>query len=575
MTPQEELAAFRRLAELEAKAGTQEPLTQHAAQPDYKSQFDSLPWYERGLIGMGKGLNNAARGVGDAIGLDLAPKDKAIDDSIGGFWGTAGEITGGILPTIPAAFIPGVNTAMGSSLLGAASGALLNEGDFSTRAENAGIGAAGGFIGTQIPHAFEIARRGLAPFGSQATKERIAGDAIRAATNATNDPAKARQLAELLRQGKGLVPGSQPTAAEIGESGGLSSLQQWASAADKEAYVYRQMENAAARKAALSQIAGTPEDMATAKLARKEATKELYQDLPFVQSNPDLERILATPAAQDALPYAKKITGNQYRTFGEESPEGLGFWGRDLQSIRQGMKGVASDPNVNPTVRQSMSGPLEDFDNFLTENLPGLREADAKYAELSRPINQMQIAQELEKRFQSALSDYGPMTRQTAESYAKALRDGDKLAANVTGYKGAKFNEIFEPEQLDTFNNIATELNRKIFADSAGNVGSNTFDKFNTDALLNTVGVPTWVSGLASVTPGLRGAMSGLRSAGNWLYGDANKEMRSILSQALLSPQGTADLIEKSITPTFMDNKLLPAARKIAPLLLIGAGNSL
>ena len=601
-TPEFDIVATAYRDALSTKS-EQKPAISTPEKPDLNAQFNQLPWYEKALIGTGKGMNDAYRGVASLV-TDLPQKDKDIENSISqSGWGKAGEIAGNIAVAAPTAFIPGANTALGSTLIGAGTGALLNEGDIGERAQQAAIGGAGGFIGTQIPHAFEIARRALAPFGSQSTKERIAGDAIRAATG--NDTDKARRLANLLRGGSGLVPGSQPTAAEIGQSGGLSALQRWAEQSMPEDFAFRRMSNADARKAAIQGIAKTPEYIADAVAKRNADAENLYSlaNAKRIQGDVDLESLLQKPSLKEATARAKRLAAEKGKAidFGDYVPESqvntglLDAKGNPItktipaQNKEYSVEGLHyrklglddllnnnADSSIGRNELSAIAGTKNDLLNWLDNAVPDYGQARQAYQEASRPINQMEIGQEFLNKANSALSNYGPMTRETAETFARALRDGDKLAAKVTGFKGAKLDKILEPEQLQTLNNVAEELNRKAMADDLGRgVGSNSFQNFNMDMLANTVGLPTWLKAGASAMPGLKGAVSGMKNAGNWLYSGADKEIKDILAQALLSPQSTADLIEKSITPSFTDKTLLPSARYLAPLLLVGAGNSL
>lgn len=61
--------------------------------------------------------------------------------------GTLGNLIGQTAATIPAAFIPGANTYLGASLVGAGLGALTTEGDVRQRAIGGGLGALGGAAG--------------------------------------------------------------------------------------------------------------------------------------------------------------------------------------------------------------------------------------------------------------------------------------------------------------------------------------------------------------------------------------------------------------------------------------------
>lgn len=587
-----------RIAKFEVPEGTTpEQVTEFASkqfsapnqpeqQPDLSAEFNSLPFYERFAIGAGKGLTDVGRGVGQMFGADLEPKDKAIDDSIGGFFGTTGKIAGSVAASLPAAFIPGANTALGSTLVGAGLGAAFNEGDLGTRAQNAAIGAAGGLIGQQVPHLLDVGRRALAPiFGSQGTKERIAGDMINLATRGeSNNP---KLLAEALRKGDvQLVPGSQPTAAEVGNSGGLAALQRWASQAMPEDFTFRDASNAAARRSSLERLAGTASDKQNAINRRELLSGGLYEKAKqqSVPVDDTLRELLSRPSMRDALSEAQRIAADKGTPIDPQFIDDVlngnvkaDISGEGLHWLKIGLDAMRKNPQ-NPIAGErlrALQGIIDEFEGWRGANIPDYAAAQRSYQLLSRPINRMEVGEDLVKRLSPAITDYSNVTRETPNMLAKALRDADLTAQRATGFKGAKWDDVLSPAEQKTVENVVKDVGRKVYAQTEGRgVGSNTFQNFNMNALAEQAGVPTPIKLLASVTPGLSALSNALRSGGNMLYKGADKEIQQILAQALLSPTSTADLIEKSITPTFAD-KTLKMTQKAAPLLLIGAGNSL
>jgi len=99
---------------------------------------------------------------------------------------------------------------------------------------------------------------------------------------------------------------------------------------------------------------------------------------------------------------------------------------------------------------------------------PSYREARATYAEMSKPINQMDVGQDLVNKLQPALAEFGATGRTTPAKYAQALRDADATARRATGFKGAKMESILTPEQMRTVTNVAKDLGRSANAQELG-----------------------------------------------------------------------------------------------------------
>lgn len=106
---------------------------------------------QRGLAGAGKFVADTGRGVGQMLGLvDQASVDEAkrLDAPLMNTTaGKVGNFAGAAAGAVPLAMIPGANTLVGASLVGAGVGATQPTATGESRAENAALGAAGGFVG--------------------------------------------------------------------------------------------------------------------------------------------------------------------------------------------------------------------------------------------------------------------------------------------------------------------------------------------------------------------------------------------------------------------------------------------
>ena len=147
----EELAALRRMAELEAKAGQRSSVDadmQRMADPTAGTGF-----LQRFNEGMGKAFTDLGRGASQLVGsgpnAEEVQETRKLDAPImktGG--GVAGNIAGNVAALAPLAVMPGGATVAGAGALGALSGALQPSEDAQGRLGNMAAGGALG-AGTQ------------------------------------------------------------------------------------------------------------------------------------------------------------------------------------------------------------------------------------------------------------------------------------------------------------------------------------------------------------------------------------------------------------------------------------------
>lgn len=545
---------------------------------DYQATAVEQPEIEKPgfLVGMGKGAADAIEGAADLFGVDdplglgdTRAADQAIAQSP---MAAAGEFAGNVGATLPAMLIPGAGTVKGATAIGAALGGLLNKGDLGDRAKNAAAGAVGGAAGASIPYITRLASKALAPFGGQAAKERIIGELLLKQTGDNADT-----VIQRLETSSPLVRGSQPTAAEVGESGGLAAVQRFAEQANSEAYSFRRQANAAARRAAVDRIAGTEADMAEA-IARREGFAGPLYDAAKSQSVPvddTLRDLFKRPSMKSALAKAEQIAAEngapidpavKNAILSGEMPADIS--GEGLHWIKIGLDAVKKDP-ANPVEGQmlrSIMGTSDEFGKWREANIPDYARAQKAYNIFSRPINRMEVGQELTKKLNSALSDSGPYTRETAETFARALRDIDHTTAKATGFKGAKASDVLTPRQMASLQKVAEELNRKAMADGFGiGVGSNTFQNFAMSGIAEAAGIPSVLTGALKVLPGTSSLMNAGKAATGHLYAGAQKDMQGLLADALLDPKKTAHIMKlakrERLTQAMMERLgYLPAA---------------
>ncbi|MFW7342864.1 glycoside hydrolase family 104 protein [Pollutimonas sp. H1-120] len=353
-----------------------------------------------------------------------------------------------------------------------------------------------------------------------------------------------------LRQGQTLVPGTQPTAAELAQNPGIAALQKTATQVEPGAMnemTARQASNNAARVAVLDDMAGTQGQREFYDQARRTAANELYDDAFRVSMDslapPQLEEInklMGMPAIQDALKQARINAANAGVDIASPSGSLRGLHEAKLamdDQISKLLGGTAAEANK----ARGITTARDRLVSFMEGVSPAYREARATFSEMSKPINQMDAIQDIAKRSINPL-------RETLypNALARALRDHD-LAGVLTS------------EQLSKLNAIKDDLARLDFANSSNRVGSDTVQKLAFSNMLNQAGIPSAIRNFGPA--GVVGSL--LERGGQAVYGGANKQMTAQLAEALMNPRSAADLMAPSTMATPKMQALAAALRAL------------
>lgn len=562
MGDKEELAALRRMAELEAKA---------KGMPAAKSitpgmnPTDDMGAWQRGFAGAGKAFVDIGRSAAQLMGANnqsAIDESKALDkplmDTRGG---TVGNVAGNIAAALPASLVPGANGLVGGAALGAGLGALQPTGSDDSRAQNMAMGAAGG---AAFPLAGGLLKTGksivepLYKGGQESiigrTLNRVAGD---------NAPSIQQRMASALE----LVPGSKPTAAEVAKSGGISAMQRAASAADPEAYATRAMQQSGARIDALRGIAGTEpkKDMATAlrdymsggfyKMAREDGIDPAAAKIMQPQIDNLMQRM---PAG--VLEKAKELARIKGEALGSEgSVSGLHYVKKAIDDLISGAQSTGMGNQTKSALTQFKG----DLMSTLEQLSPKYMEGNRNFATFSQPINQQNVGQYLLEKMQPALAEHGALGSETASAFAAALRNAESTVKKATGFS-QPLEKVMTPTQMNTLNSVAEDLARKSNMQNLGRgAGSDTVQKLSMSNVGGQSGMPRLVD-FASSLPGVSRAT-------NWIYRDTDATIRQKMAEALLDPRKSAELMQSARGNPELAAALRKAQQYAIP---IGAGTA-
>lgn len=552
---------------------------------------------EKVLAGVGKSFVDTGRGIGQLFGLvdqkdiDAARElDRPLMNTTAG---TVGNVAGYVAQALPVALIPGANTIAGGALAGGATGAVQPVGTGESRAGNVALGAAAGGAVPTVIRAGKAAKAALIDPFTDAGRARIAGGVIKRA--AANHQAAAQRMT----QASGATPGFAPTAGQAADDAGISALERTTRAVNAGAFDDVDRAQRAALANAVRGVAGDDVRRAAAVQAREASVNPLYDAAKkaTVQGDPALDALLQRPSMRAGAGRAQNIAAERGEKFmlsqqrpaqsvttGVLDAQGnpitntipampASYPGQALHDLKMGLDDAIGTPGIGGmqgAERAAATGTKADYLKWLESKIPEYEQARTTYAQMSRPINQMDIGQEFANRLIPALSrDMDAPMQLNSASYARALMDqGDDIARNVTGMKGARLDAIMEPDQMQALRGVAADLQKMKAAEMAGRgVGSDTVQKTAMSHLAAEAGIPNWMSSVARVPGGW------LKTAGSALYGNSDREVQQLLADMLKNPQEAAKAMQAAgIEPSIMARILESGAQTLglasAPAIL-------
>jgi hypothetical protein len=235
-----------------------------------------------------------------------------------------------------------------------------------------------------------------------------------------------------------------------------------------------------------------------------------------------------------------------------------------LQDLKMAMDAMLKDPTTGIAGKEAenIKATRGMLMNWMETAIPDLKTARSTYAEMSKPIGQMDVGQELLTRLEPALNDFGGLARETGNKYATALRNADQTAVKATGFKGNGMRDLMTPDQMGALESVASDLARKANAQDLGRgVGSDTFQKLALSNIAERSGAPG-VVGTALDLPGVS-------KVAKFLYREPEEKIQSLIAQSLLEPKTAAQLMEEAIKagkPQPIGNLLLSNPSRAAQL---------
>lgn len=369
----------------------------------------------------------------------------------------------------------------GGALSGGASAGLVNPGDV-------GLGAG---IGAALPPALNVASRfggglvgaarGVRDMATQAGQERIAGNILRA--SATNPEAAAANLA----RAQPLVPGSNPTIGQAAVDPGLAQLERTLinNPQTAPALQTRFAEQRAARARAIDDVAATGPDSGSyyddIAEGRRIFANEDYARARDAGIDPEMaasmEREVASlmerPSIQSAVQDARRLAAETGETIDDlGSVQGLDWLKKALDNQISRARNPGSA--IGAADLRALQQTSRDLNSVIEQLAPAYREANQNYAAMSRQINSMDVARDLERRYTPAAAEFGQSAEEQGAAYMRALRNAQNSVRGATG-RDMALGDAMSTADIYQLENVARDLSRQQYAQRAGRaVGSPT-----------------------------------------------------------------------------------------------------
>lgn len=521
---------------------------------------------ERGVAAYGGVVPNALRGLSQVIPLPDSVKSKLgmatqadVDEAkqrdnplMQTTAGKVGSFLGNVALAIPAAFIPGVNGYAGAAVGGALTGALQptasDEGPYAG-AKNIALGAAAGPLGVAGARgvgAIYGAGKALVQPMYQSGREKIAGDVL---NRFADDPSKIAGTTSAPT-----ITGARPTLAEQTGDPGLARLQDSLRSLDPQietAIGNRLSGNNAARVDTLNRLAGTDGARDFAVAERAGTAGPMYDEALSARADagamtPEQSRTLSTlmrsPAIKSAQRDAQAIAANKGTNVGPSNASGS-VEGLHNMKLAMDDQIAAAKAAGNSNLAASIKAAQDKLVGFIEEVSPEYANARGTYAQMSKPINSMDVAGQVAKRGLSAGTDLSGNPTINRNALLRSMQDEPALIRQATGRTGVgnKLSDVMTPDDENLLRTVASESDRAGAVAAAGNgPGSATAQRMASQNLVNNLLGPLGAPG--GVSEGWMRSLGDVlfkSPAGrlvNQLHAGWEPDIQKLLAQAVLDP---------------------------------------
>lgn len=537
--------------------------TMDAPAPEAPDPTEGMSISDNFFAGVGKAMTDVGRGVGQ-LGRDVLP--TSLGDKLGlptqadideakrldaplmrTTAGTVGNVVGTVAAALPTVFIPGAQGVAGASAIGAGMGLIQPVASDESRLKNAAVGAVAGGGSVLAARAAMAGVKGakalVEPFtdkGRQAIAGRTldrfgvqAGDLAGVTGNPTTTGARTT-LAEQITRPEGAA--------------GAARLQDSIRSLDPEMagkFTAREVENNAARVGVLRDLSGEGGARDFAEAIRNGSAKELYgkafgakMDMSTMSATErgEVTKLMQTPAIKDAMREAQTIAKNKGLNLAkpEGSIEGLHLMKLAMDDAANSAGTTAASVNKAMSIKTARDRLV----TFIERMSPDYGEARATYAGMSKPLNQMDVADTLFRKGTSATSDLGGTPRLMPDKFVNLLKNEEATVKGATGRDLGKLSQVLDPDQYAKVVAVGQELDKgAAVARAANGPGSATAQRLASQNVLRQLLGPTGLPQSWAESTVLNTAMRPVQFAYN---GVAEPKIQAVLADLLLDPSKAA-----------------------------------
>lgn len=396
----------------------------------------------------------------------------------------------------------------------------------------------------------------------QGGREQIVGNTL---NNAASDSQAAM---DNLGNTKIFVPGAQPTTAEASQDYGLMGLQKGVKNQNPSPFAERASQQNSARNIMLNGVAEHDAALSAAKTERDAVTGPM-RDASFVNAKPasispinkTISDIMDSPqgkieAVEKAMKWvSSRLSGETTTATAEKSVQSsiLDNSGSPITKTIPAQDAVGADPqrlySVRKDVNDAMQGKFSQdhpflrlaksqlkivkdaIDQAIESGARGYKDYLSKYREMSVPINQMEVGQDIKSRVMQTAPDT------TGYDFISQPKWSNVVQANRS-----ELARTLSPKQMDIMDNITADLDRGATLNNSAikPAGSDTFQNMS---LANMLGNFLGNKGMNPLTGSLGRAFS-------WAYKLPDQAINQLMVDAMLDPMLSRQLMQKATTST-------------------------
>jgi hypothetical protein len=515
---------------------------------------EGMSAFERGAAGFGKAMVDTARGVGQMVGLvdreDIKESRKLDSALMRTTGGKVGNFAGNVATTLPLAFVPGANTVKGASLIGSAAGLLQPSASTQETLQNTALGgvAGGGSIlaGRGLAAGYQAATGVLRPMTKKG-QQQIASELLQ--TSATNPQSAAKRLG-VARE---LVPGSAPTVGQASDDAGLAQLERTLFNKPETAgpLNMRYQAQQSARQKAIGDIAGSPQYRVDIEDGRAIFAAEDYGNAMKAGIDPDMAKslqpqidsLMKRPSMRQAQSAAKRLAAeNDVKLTDFGSLEGMDWLKKALDN--QISKASQPGSSIGKADLRALLQTKDDLMKTLEQIAPGYKVANDNFAAMSKQVNSMDVAADLQNRLYKNAQFGGD--KELGATYQNELAKALESIKSQTGQNRA-LSDVMPRGDVNALEAIARDLVRKEKGQTMGRaVGSPTMQNMMGQNLMQRVLGPMGApQGMAQ-----NALMQTLSRPYGFVARAAEPSINDLLAEAMVNPALAKKLLQQAAQPS-------------------------